>query len=69
VTTTDAGTWADLNCSVHACDNRPGIPCGYTPTNGGQGYTCSCADLAFADPWLCVPPDAGVGHACPDAGP
>jgi hypothetical protein len=33
VTQTDAGLRANLSCSKMACDKRPSIPCGFTPTN------------------------------------
>jgi hypothetical protein len=71
VTVTDAGTWANMACSAMACDNRPGIPCGFTSTNEGQGYLCTCENPTWADPWGCVAADAGGGKACPvpDAGP
>ena len=65
VTTTDAGTWANMACSATACDKLPGTPCGYTPTNEGQGYLCTCENPAWADPWGCMPADAGGGKACP----
>ena len=54
-------------CDPSQCDNHPGIPCGYTATNGGQGYTCGCEFPSDKEPWGCQPPDAGVGKACANA--
>jgi hypothetical protein len=51
-------------CDPFQCDNHPGVPCGYTTTNGGQGYTCGCEFPSDKEPWGCQPPDAGVGKAC-----
>jgi hypothetical protein len=51
-------------CDPSQCDNHPGVPCGYTATNGGQGYTCGCEFPNDKEPWGCQPPDAGVGKAC-----
>jgi hypothetical protein len=51
-------------CDPFQCDNHPGVPCGYTTTNGGQGYTCGCEFPSDKEPYGCQPPDAGVGKAC-----
>jgi hypothetical protein len=52
---------------VHACDNKPGTPCGYTPANEGQGYTCVCLNGSYAVPWNCEPANTCVtlGPSCP----
>jgi hypothetical protein len=71
----DAGPWIDMNFpdggpNGHACDNQPGVPCGWSATNNGSGYTCACVNPTWADPWGCAAPDAGAAASCPvgDAG-
>jgi hypothetical protein len=71
---TDAG-WVDMNsadgaANPTACDNMPGVPCGWSATNNGLGYTCRCANPTWADPWGCEAPDSGAPEVCPlpDAG-
>lgn len=72
---TDAG-WVDMTLpdgapNTHACDDMPGVACGWSATNNGLGYTCRCANPTWADPWGCEAPDSGAPETCPpppDAG-
>jgi len=73
--TEDAGGWIDMNfadgaANGHACDNQPGVPCGWSATNNGLGWTCACVLPQDQDPWGCAAPDAGAPATCPigDAG-
>ena len=67
-------SWVDMNfpdggANAHACDNLPGVPCGWSAANNGLGYTCSCVFPGDLDPWGCAAPDAGASQTCPaDAG-
>src|SRR5271170_1886184 len=72
VTDTGTGTpsWVDMDfadgaANGHACDNNPGVPCGWSATNGGAGYTCRCVFPADQDPWGCSAPDSGAPVTCP----
>ena len=74
-TGTGTPTWVDMDfadgaANGHACDNLPGVPCGWSATNGGAGYTCRCLFPADLDPWGCSAPDSGAPLSCPapDAG-
>jgi hypothetical protein len=64
---TDAGGWINVSTNSSACVNEPGVPCGYTATNEGQGYICMCYNGNWAVPWACEPGDASVtpGPGCP----
>jgi hypothetical protein len=64
-------SWVDMNGAdggpnATACDNHPGVPCGWSATpNPSDGYTCGCRHPTWADPWTCEANDAGgVGMAC-----
>jgi hypothetical protein len=78
-TITDSQTgnpdWVDMDfadgaANGHACDDHPGVPCGWSATNTGAGYTCKCVFPADLDPWGCSAPDSGAPLTCPapDAG-
>jgi hypothetical protein len=62
-------TWVDMNyadgaADPHACDNHPGVPCGWAATNNKLGYTCACAFPKDQDPWSCSAPDSGAPATC-----
>jgi hypothetical protein len=65
----DAG-WVDMTLpdgapNTHACDDMPGVACGWSTMNNGLGYTCRCANPTWADPWGCEAPDSGAPETCP----
>jgi len=53
--------------NASGCDNHAGTPCGYTATNGGQGYVCVCYNGTQLDGWNCEPAGSCVipGATCP----
>jgi hypothetical protein len=62
-------SWVDMNfpdggANSHACDNEPGVPCGWSAANNGLGYTCRCAFPGDLDPWGCAAPDSGAPASC-----
>ena len=63
----DAGGWIDMNIDASACVSEPNVPCGWSTTNNGLGYTCACREGTWAVPWTCELPDAAVvsGPECP----
>ncbi len=71
---TDSGsgtnpTWVDMDfadggANPNACDNHPGVACGWAATNNNLGYTCACLFPTDLDPWGCAAPDAGAKQTC-----
>jgi hypothetical protein len=56
----DGGGWVDMNNGATGCDHKPGTPCGWSTTNNGAGYKCTCYSTTQLDPWGCEPPDAAA---------
>jgi hypothetical protein len=52
----DAGGWVNMNSGPTSCDHKPGTPCGWSATNNGLGYKCTCYNASQLDPWGCEPP-------------
>ena len=65
----DSGTvtWIDVTATVANCNNHPTVPCGWSPTPNGAGYTCTCVNGTWADPWTCAAPGTTTvpGPGCP----
>ena len=65
----DSGSsdWVNMTNNASGCENKAGTPCGYTATNEGQGYICTCYDGNDSVPWGCEPEGSCVtpGPSCP----
>lgn len=63
----DAGNWVNMTGNAMGCDNKPGVPCGWSASNNGVGDLCACRHGTWADGWSCEAPNAPVtaGASCP----
>jgi hypothetical protein len=67
VATADAGDWVNMTNNADGCHEKPNVPCGYTATNEGQGWTCACREGTQSEGWTCEAPGYPVvaGPSCP----
>lgn len=65
----DASAWVQMSSNANACDGHVGESCGWTTTNGNQGYTCQTTSWGTGcEPGGTVCPGGTGGAAESDGG-